>query len=584
LPASWLNGTVEFELEPGGINCSESAGTDDDCKVTVFFNPSKELPVKYLRVKWAAEGGAIQAPGPNFDQPLTNGLLSVFPIKGIDTEIGSITYSGTGAPNTSAELEVLLQQIERMRRTEDGYQSVTAGDRYYYGDVTNLASAAGRARIGGYSGAGGAGTAVVENLVHAHEIGHNLNRTHSNYCNAGGGDGSFPSTHVSMGKATIGDMTGGVDDFVYGYNAQTKGIIPPFPTDPAVGYDLMSYCTPLWVSDFTYKHLLTEINNRTVPPKTTPSSPFYVLVSGKLNESGTIDLLPIVKLTDLVSVPILPTAGVNDLEVLDNNGNVLTNFAFDFDQQDGFNSDDEGTSNFDFLVPFETGASQIVVKQGTDTLVSVMASANAPTIQVTSPNGGENLNGDAFDISWTASDSDGDVLTYTIQFSPDGGITWKTLAVDWTSTTFTQELQSIPETNQGLIRVIASDGFLSSSDDSDGTFISPNNAPRVNILSPGDNSTFAGVTAINFICEATDVEDGTLAGNSINWTSSLDGFLETGTSFSETADQLAVGTHLITATVTDKAGASTSEQISLQIFRIAPLNLQPEARFTVIPS
>ncbi|MEW6731385.1 MAG: S8 family serine peptidase [Acidobacteriota bacterium] len=95
-----------------------------------------------------------------------------------------------------------------------------------------------------------------------------------------------------------------------------------------------------------------------------------------------------------------------------------------------------------------------------------------------------------------------------------------------------------------------------------GTPISSNNVPTVNITSPASNLTFVQGTTINFAGNASDIEDGNLTANLV-WTSSLNGQIGTGGSFSK--NNLSVGTHTITAKATDSGSAIGQKSITLTI-------------------
>ena len=75
-----------------------------------------------------------------------------------------------------------------------------------------------------------------------------------------------------------------------------------------------------------------------------------------------------------------------------------------------------------------------------------------------------------------------------------------------------------------------------------------NSAPVVDISAPSSGSSFVEGAQIAFNGSATDVEDGALT-SSIRWTSDIDGLLGTGNPVSSSA--LSVGTHTISASVTD---------------------------------
>ncbi len=100
---------------------------------------------------------------------------------------------------------------------------------------------------------------------------------------------------------------------------------------------------------------------------------------------------------------------------------------------------------------------------------------------------------------------------------------------------------------------------------------SPNQPPTVTITSPADGSTFNAGDPIAFQGSATDPEDGALTGSSLVWTSSIDGQIGTGESF--TRSDLSVGTHTITLTATDSQGATAAVNVTIVVNETAP----PEA-------
>jgi hypothetical protein len=80
-------------------------------------------------------------------------------------------------------------------------------------------------------------------------------------------------------------------------------------------------------------------------------------------------------------------------------------------------------------------------------------------------------------------------------------------------------------------------------------------APTVSIISPSSGTTAIAGIAVTFTGSAADDQDGSLSVN-INWSSNLQGSIGTGASFMKS--DLSVGTHTITAQVTDTSGLSMS--------------------------
>ena len=81
-----------------------------------------------------------------------------------------------------------------------------------------------------------------------------------------------------------------------------------------------------------------------------------------------------------------------------------------------------------------------------------------------------------------------------------------------------------------------------------------NTAPVVSITAPADGTSVVEGTPVTFTGTASDTQDGNLTA-ALTWTSNRDGALGTGGSLSRT---LTVGTHTITAAVTDSGGLTGS--------------------------
>ena len=91
--------------------------------------------------------------------------------------------------------------------------------------------------------------------------------------------------------------------------------------------------------------------------------------------------------------------------------------------------------------------------------------------------------------------------------------------------------------------------------------VTGNASPSVNISAPSNGTSVVDDTAINFSGNASDPEDGNLT-SAISWSSNLDGALGSGSNVTAT---LSVGTHTVTASVTDSEGASGSDTVSVTV-------------------
>ncbi|MCP3961439.1 MAG: DNRLRE domain-containing protein [bacterium] len=185
------------------------------------------------------------------------------------------------------------------------------------------------------------------------------------------------------------------------------------------------------------------------------------------------------------------------------------------------------------------------------------AGNQAPSVTISAPADGSNFSeGTSISFSGSATDPEDGSLTASLSWSSnlDGAI--------GTGGSFSAVL------SVGVHTVTASvtdSGGLGGSDQISVT-VNPNTAPSVTISAPADGSTFDEGTSISFSGSATDAEDGSLTA-SLSWTSSIDGAIGSGGSFSAV---LSVGVHTVTASVTDSGGLGGSDQISVTIDAVAP--------------
>jgi ELWxxDGT repeat protein len=182
----------------------------------------------------------------------------------------------------------------------------------------------------------------------------------------------------------------------------------------------------------------------------------------------------------------------------------------------------------------------------------------APTIEINLPvNGDISILGESVSFSGTAIDvEDGDLTPNLVWTSDIDGLigTGGAFAIDDLSI----------GTHVLSVTVTDSDG-LSSSTQISITVFAENTPPTITINAPSDGGFYSGDhNSIYFSGSASDNEEGDISAE-ITWTSDIDGFLFTG-EFRYLYSILSMGTHTITATVTDSYGLSASVQISITVY------------------
>ena len=390
----------------------------------------------------------------------------------------------------------------------------------------------------------------------AHELGHNQGWQHvACIVPSGGTDPAYPLVSGLLDWS-------GID--LPGLNFLNK----------ASTFDLMSYCGPQWISQYQYQRAISRFEP-TLAHQTRPDSSQtvstipdpdpngnYLFVSGTIRDIGIERLEPSYRITLPSGSHDEAGSGPFTLEIQDGSGVALftRNFALL-----GYNhTGDEISGAFFEIVPFAPTAERMVIRYTSATVATREVSANAPTVQLSSPNGGETWSANEdYQISWTADDADDDTLSYTLHYSPDDGTTWNTIVSNITGTTYSVNAALLAGSEQALIRVVTSDGMHTAGDTSNGTFTVASKTPEAFILAPQANQAFSVGSLVHLDGLATDMEDGPLDDTSLVWTSDQQGTIGSGAL--DGTSSLLPGHHKITLTATDSDGQTASTSVDIFI-------------------
>jgi hypothetical protein len=173
---------------------------------------------------------------------------------------------------------------------------------------------------------------------------------------------------------------------------------------------------------------------------------------------------------------------------------------------------------FSYRIRWVDGTNSIQLQDSFgNVLANRIVSMSSPSVTLLSPNGGEIIKaGKNHTISWTASDPDGDFLTYALLISNDNGQIWLPLATDLEQGNLTRvfSVPPLPPGKEYLIAVIASDGVNSVGDSSDSVFTVI--GPKGDVDGDGDIDVFDMITTGRIVVgelqpdtlqrEAADVE------------------------------------------------------------------------------
>ena len=586
LPDQWSEKgeiTLKLEVIDHPTTCAErgEGRANQDCQVTVAFEETPPLPVRFIDIQWTDSNGQHTLPNDAIEKHKKE-LVAQFPIASLTVVTPTfplqVSFNPAGMNTRSSRKEskflkkVLDDHINRLHVQDPSYI-------YYYGLAADLTKNAGWGYIPSdtnYSYFTGSGDANDAGLI-VHEFGH-MNGLYHVRCNRREKkpDRSYPNPFGRISASSDPESA----DTYYGFHIFTQEIAPP------TAGDIMSYCPLTWVSGHTYERLLSTIRRRdtlwqsslaatsTASAGSTGSNGAaasmaaeeLLLVQGELLEDGQAAIFNVQPIDEPESTPTTE-AGDYTIRTEDAAGRVIDSISINPVAIDG------GGETFGALVPDAPEIEHVVLLRGNQELARFAISATPPEIRLLSPNSGANIQRTETTIEWTASDRDGDDLFFYIDYSLDDGQTWQLLStgiagdgasVETHRTTI--DFSRVPGAAQARLQVRASDGYHMSRDSLPFSFQVPN-APPEAVITTASGDRYIADQLVLLDGVGFDLEDGVLNGSSLTWSSTHDGRLGTGSRLNLEANQLSEGQHTITLTARDSAGATTVESIMLTIDR-----------------
>jgi alpha-tubulin suppressor-like RCC1 family protein len=334
-------------------------------------------------------------------------------------------------------------------------------------------------------------------------------------------------------------------------------------------HDFMSYCDHNWMSGARYNQLFGNLvagigRGATPAPSTNPLAP----TEDSLSIAGTIGLADqSVQVGSLFTgssngAYSAPGQGAYHLRLFDGSGTVVADYPFS-----AVNVDGDGlhpaypvpSGSFTLTVPFSSAVQRVSIYSddaGAQLWSQPVAGAR-PSVTVTTPMAGTALPATGpVTITWSATDTAGAALTYSVLYSPDGGTTWDPVTSDLTATSAAVDAGALAgAAGTGILRVVATDGIRSGFSDIGGLTV-PDKPPTATIDAPTSGTTITAAQALELDGSGFDPQVGALTGAQLSWVSSLDGSLGTGNTL--IADHLSVGTHTITLTATTPDGRTAT--------------------------
>jgi len=454
LPSSWQSGNVALS----GYAANSTTFIFTSGTRTVQFVNATPMHVTIVPIDYTCTSGGSGTTRPAAPYAyLTDVTYRMYPVPSIITTThAALPYPGpcyNGVPNPTANDWSDILEVVTLAWQTDGRP-----DSYYYGLLHIYCGSSCISGIGwiglkaaiGFDGFGAAHSGASQ--TNAHEVGHNHGRLHAPGCDASGADSAFP--YVSNGKGYIGNSA----HPNYGFDIKTQAIYPY-----ATYYDIMGYCNPQWISDYTYEALLAYAQSQRAVESAAVQSERVLLLSGQIDPAnGRVTFRPAYVL-DTPGGAQLPDPGEYTLELLDANGEVIGAYPFAPARATADPLGDKTAfeiASFHLTLPYAEEVASIRVCRDDVILGKLEASTRAPSLE----GGLSALDADSrsMRVNWSGHAAEGVSLRYLVRASTDGGTTWQAIGVDLSTPTI--DLNPNDFGGQGvLVQVLASDGLRTAS-------------------------------------------------------------------------------------------------------------------------
>jgi hypothetical protein len=236
VPAEWLSGSYELvvTLDPQNL-VPESNEANNTFVVRLNFQSVPALRITIVPISYTSSETGVTYPAPTQDT-ISAYIQRLYPVSNV-VVTWHAPFAFRGNMKEISGFSTLLGQINDLKKLEGAPASQVyyalvptrnGASSWFNGGLVGLGYIGIRTAVGlDYSNAG---------ATAAHEIGHNLGRYHAPCGGASSPDSQYPYAGASIGH--------------YGLDISTGTLFGPVD-----GKDVMSYCSPKWISDYTYKAL-----------------------------------------------------------------------------------------------------------------------------------------------------------------------------------------------------------------------------------------------------------------------------------------------------------------------------------------
>ncbi len=428
-PPAWLSGTiiVTATVDSAGV-VAEASEANNTLQATLAFNAVPDLDVKIVPINYTHQGATNPGfyPAQAVDN-ISDWIDRTYPVANVAISFRA-AYGFTGNLESSGDWSRMLNEVTALRAPDGAPSSQVyyalvpvnnGSQQWFFGGIAGIGwVCCTRASVGL-----NLGTGDNTGILAAHEIGHNLRRRHAP-CGVSTSD-PYPYPGASIGE--------------FGLDIQGSAVTL---LSPSTYVDMMSYCSPEWISDYTYNGLYGDQIVRGLFVQSNPTPGLMIRVA--FDEAGTAQIRPVYAFPQAVTAE--PTAAEYALELLDTAGAVIVNHAVDIHiaEEPGVTS---RAIHASVPLPARPVAGVRLVKAG-----EILAQRQLDPEAAAQHNLALIRASGSLSLAWDATDTPA-LLRYTV----DDGQSWTTLGVDVVGGSLQLDPDAVPAAKDARFQVILGD-------------------------------------------------------------------------------------------------------------------------------
>ncbi len=599
-----FSGSYDLTFVLDGDQTSQETGATANNSVTTIAGVQTKGRPCLIYKPIEVQNGYTYYGGDHVVEPIERRATSLLPVRGFrhwfdPTALDKIVFHkewvpcfplvcviivpGTGPFIFTEEEEDGQEAIDHLRAWSNLHNDPPAcNDKHYVGMVTPVAqdfngigSKPGRNVVVRMEPGGSTphGT-PLGGLSLAHELGHNYDRDHIDQttsplqCGGGSPDDADPSPPFDTCTFSP-DLDPNLLTTHFGFDP-----INGAPIAPTMAADIMSYAPSKWISKYTYDAIHAQIT--TEGSGLAMSLAGGALIGPQLYLAGSLD--PVTdEVTMITSLALAEGEYSNTPAQRSHDQAAAETGVYEWVLRDADASEIARTKvtveilhetpllpyGFAQYIDWPGGVTRLELQKSGLPIFQRALSSSAPTLALGSPV--VDAQNQSLALDWTASDADGDVLRFTVQYSADG-LFWSTLVNGTVGFGTALSTRRLAGSASAQLRVFASDGLRTSSALTP-PFAVPDHDPVASITGIGEGEIVPFGRSLELYGSASDSEDGPILDAALAW--SLDGNPVATGDFLQLSEPLP-GSYTVELEATDSDARQGSDTRS---FEVAPVTV-----------